>query len=57
MSWKDDDFIRGNRGQSYGGPSMEEIAAKVHRMRSCISRVLDDRINDIFLKKQGPWKS
>ncbi len=29
MAWKDDEFIRGSEGPSYGGPSMDDIAVKI----------------------------
>ena len=29
MAWKDEEFIRGSEGPSYGGPSMDDIAVKI----------------------------
>ncbi|RPJ11070.1 MAG: FtsH protease activity modulator HflK [Deltaproteobacteria bacterium] len=46
MSWKDDDFAGGNRGQSYGGPSMEEISTRVQEKLARFGR---KRIVLIFL--------
>jgi membrane protease subunit HflK len=53
MSWKDDDLVTRNREQTYGGPSMEEIATKVQEKlaRWGVKRVL----LILFLIALGVW--